>query len=169
MESGHNAGAEFAEVAERYCGLLDRHQASGGPELVRALYVLLPELLFRASALPRGDASEESELSDPLGDDGWRAIFESLTDTLGELDLYWEVFDPTALGDDDPMTATLSDDLADIYRDLRRGLGLPGSPLPSRAVWDWRFDFESHWGHHAIDALRTMHALMYSHGLGDDA
>lgn len=50
---------------------------------------------------------------------------------MGEVDGYWEVFDPYE--DDKPVRASLSDDLRDVYRDVRAG------------------------GDHAIDALRALH------------
>ena len=27
----------------------------------------------------------------------------------------------------------------------------------SSAIWHWRYNFEVHWGDHAIDALRALH------------
>ena len=79
-----------------------------------------------------------------------------------KFDGYWEVFDPYEEGA--PVGGSLSDDLLDVYGDLRRGLALweqggvtKRGELRIAAIWEWRFQFEIHWGDHAIDALRALH------------
>jgi hypothetical protein len=42
-----------------------------------------------------------------------------------------------------PVVASLADDIADIYRDLKKGFALLGSR--DGAVWEWRHGFEHHW------------------------
>jgi hypothetical protein len=77
---------------------------------------------------------------------------------MGEVDGYWEVFDPYE--HNEPVHASLSDDLLDVYRDVRAGLDmlrLHGDGALNAAIWHWRFNFDVHWGDHAIDALRALH------------
>jgi hypothetical protein len=70
-------------------------------------------------------------------------------------DLYHEVYDPYEEGN--LVCGALSDDFGDIARDLDKGMRFWDSGHPKRAVWEWRFHFESHWGDHAVDALRALH------------
>ena len=73
---------------------------------------------------------------------------------FGMKDLYYEVFDPYI---EAPLVCgELSDDLLDIYSDVGRGLALWDRGHTVAAVWDWRFHFDCHWGHHAVDALRAL-------------
>ena len=54
------------------------------------------------------------------------------------------------------------DDLRDIWIDLRWALQdfeTGDEATQSAAVYDWKFDFEVHWGRHAAEAIR---ALVYS-------
>ncbi len=92
-----------------------------------------------------GGASAGFQLGQPPG--SWQA-FE-------KFEIYWEVFDPYEL--DQPVAGSLSDDLLDVYRDVRGGLALWESRHDADAIWEWRFSFESHWGDHAVDALRALH------------
>jgi hypothetical protein len=58
----------------------------------------------------------------------------------------------------------LSDDLADIYRDLRHGLSLWELDTPdaqAAAAWQWRFNYEAHWGGHLFRAMATVHEARY--------
>jgi hypothetical protein len=79
---------------------------------------------------------------------------------LGDWDLYWQVFDPTK--DSEAIHGSLADDIADIYRDIKEGLGLqdPDITLQRDAIWSWRLGYYSHWGQHAINALYMAHALL---------
>jgi hypothetical protein len=59
------------------------------------------------------------------------------------------------------MHGTLADDLADIYRDLKKGLELKSrSEPPETIIWGWRVLFYSHWGTHAIEALHVIHSRL---------
>jgi hypothetical protein len=71
---------------------------------------------------------------------------------------YFEVFDP--LVEDDPVGGDLADDFRDVYRDVRRGLTAYDRGLVEDAVCYWRFQFEIHWGDHAVDALRALHRIL---------
>ncbi len=53
----------------------------------------------------------------------------------------------------------LDDDLHDIALDLARGLDIHEAGDTPTATWLWRFSFESHWGAHAVEALRVLHTL----------
>ncbi|WP_425463863.1 DUF5063 domain-containing protein [Nocardioides aurantiacus] len=46
--------------------------------------------------------------------------------------------------------------------DLRGGLQILASGAPmADVVWEWRFTFKSHWGVHAIEAIRALHAARH--------
>ncbi len=58
----------------------------------------------------------------------------------------------------------LWDDLADIYRDLHTGLTLWKLDTPEskiEASWQWRFNYDSHWGNHLFRASTTVHEIRY--------
>jgi hypothetical protein len=59
----------------------------------------------------------------------------------------------------------LSDDLADIWLDLKHGLlALDDRARPEDVTWEWRFGFYAHWGRHATEALRALHARLAERG-----
>lgn len=88
----------------------------------------------------------------------WQALSRRISEKLGDADYYRLIFDPYQA--DPPVTASLADDVADIYRDLRGGFALlePGG-MRDGAVWEWRFGFDSHWGRHAAHALYAVRVL----------
>jgi hypothetical protein len=59
----------------------------------------------------------------------------------------------------------VSDDLADIWLDLKHGLlALDDGAPPDDVTWEWRFGFYAHWGRHATEALRALHARLAERG-----
>lgn len=72
--------------------------------------------------------------------------------------VYWQALQALDLdGDGGVAAGSLDDDLADIRRDLARGLALFEAGRVEEAVWQWRFDFWIHWGAHLVSAQRALH------------
>jgi hypothetical protein len=89
---------------------------------------------------------------------GWMAAFHALSVQLGPLNQYRLVWDPYDSPTDAEVTGVLADDLMDIHRDLRRGLACWTAGVSGEALWEWRFGFDTHWGHHAVCALAALYA-----------
>jgi hypothetical protein len=172
--------SRFALIAQKYCSVIDSAPNLDRIELLLQIYRLLPRLIEEAINLPDVELSEDesqeeenrkeqarnrSRLSDPQ----WGTLYEFLKLKLGDWDLYWEVWDPTENNEatdptkeNEAIHGSLADDFADIYRDLKEGLNLSEAlqALPEDNIWHWRLGYYSHWGKHAIDALRTIHFLL---------
>jgi uncharacterized protein DUF5063 len=83
---------------------------------------------------------------------------------MGNYDVYSEVFDPVC--EEEVIKATLSDDLSDIYTDLKRPLFKYDSKEEGNqliAIWEWKFHMKIHWGHHLVGALCPIHSLVNHH------
>jgi len=76
---------------------------------------------------------------------------------------YGEVFNPLTVPPEEPVVGDLSDDLADIYFELRAGLDLYENKQPQEALWTWKFGLEIHWGEHATSAIRVLHCWLTKH------
>lgn len=88
-----------------------------------------------------------------------------LISELGGEQFYWEVFDPTYNDDNESSQGMLWDDFADIYKDLKRSLSqmdkIGTDEAIEDALWQFKWGFSNHWGHHCINALRYLHYLAY--------
>jgi hypothetical protein len=73
-----------------------------------------------------------------------------------------KIFDP--FNDQEPVSPTISDDLEDIYCDVKEGLlAMESSGAVSQnVVWEWKFGLEIHWGRHAVGAIAALHSLVSS-------
>ena len=120
---------------------------------IRGLHSLLARLQAAAAALP--DVSTNAEAPDPVDE---RPPYHNVVQRLAglPLDHYAVVFDPLEQPEADPVTASLADDLADIYNDLLNGFRYFDASRVAEAVWYWRFEYYSHWGRHASHAQTAL-------------
>jgi hypothetical protein len=159
-----NKNAEIADrfgvVASQFCSIVDSASTLDRTSFVLQVYKTLPKLIDEAIHLQDVQSSDDQKATKGTvrqGMEEWKRLYTSLREKLGEWDQYRQVFDPTQ--DAEAVHGSLADDIADIYRDLKRGLDLKEAitPHPEDSIWEWRFGFYSHWGHHAMDALLTIH------------
>lgn len=150
----------FEGVASRYCETIKNANSISRKELIRRMSTILPELYTGASNLPPTKIVSDEVRRSYHDTDEWMNLFHSLQRKLGSWDVYWYVFDP--IHEKDAITQCLGDDLADIYYELEDYFqGLADDATLEDAVWEVRFGFESHWGHHLTSALRVVHELRF--------
>jgi hypothetical protein len=141
--------AAFALHARQYCQFVESAAQVPLPERLRRARERLLALYRAACALPQQNPAwdVDAELDSRRPED-WPGF--------GRYEIYWLIFDPYV--EDAPVAGELSDDLLDIYFDVRRGLALWNSPATrAAALWEWRFHFDVHGGAHAVDALSALH------------
>jgi hypothetical protein len=147
--------AQMREQAERYCGLIERAEPLTRDAFVSEVAESLAALISHATHLPRVEPTD-TDLPDGPTYDQWKDRFMAVGAVLGDWNAYWTTLDITS---EEAVLLPVADDLADIWRDLRRGLdGLQVGARVDDVVWEWRFGFCSHWGRHATDALRVLHS-----------
>jgi hypothetical protein len=73
---------------------------------------------------------------------------------------YSEIFSPLVPAPEAPVVGDLADDLVDIYRHIATGLHLYRAGRVDDAIWEWGFNFQTHWGEHASSAMRALHCYL---------
>lgn len=163
-----SAEDRFVFVARRFVAFIDEFEAHPRGEFIRELEPLLTDLYSSALGLEHGHIDdghiEDAADAERMDGDEWWDLFQRLGRHLGSYDAYSFVFDPYDL-EAQPVEGRLSDDLADIRRDLLEGLHLYDEGHTGDAVWEWRFAFDSHWGRHAAHALYALRVLHVDHAL----
>ena|SRR4028119_194769 len=143
----------FAEIAQRYCSWAESPSGEFCDEMQMARKFLV-ELHQAVIDLP--DLGPGGDTEDAISADEWKSVCSRFQKqpVYG----YWDVFNP--LKEEAPVFNTHSHDLSDIYRDLKEGLLLYARGQVVEAVWEWRFNFEIHWGAHLTGAQRAIHAYL---------
>ncbi len=152
---------DMAELARRYCGLIDSVlDADAG--WLQQIARLLPRLHATVAAL--GEPADDIEHTLVADLDARFELFSHLRTLLGERDSYWLEYDSCDEDGHDP-TGSLADDLTDIYCELKYGLRLledaaDDGDKQDQARQGWIRGFRAHWGQHLVDAERHLYALL---------
>jgi hypothetical protein len=160
--------ANFERDALTFCDLIESCDAVRRGPFVWRVGDALAELYAAATKLPPveptdADADVDVDESALISSTGYSDLFSRLSEHLGELDIYRVVFDPYDA--EEPVTGSLADDLADIYRDIKSGfLALDRGDDEADVIWEWRFSFGTHWGLHALRALYAIHSITRTAG-----
>lgn len=84
---------------------------------------------------------------------------------MKEDDEYLEVFSPEIQFSETPVVATISENLADIYQDLKNFISIyadRNEECMSAALQKVQDNFRTYWGQKLVNAMRPLHEVLYS-------
>lgn len=157
--------SEMAVAARQYCEWIETLETAAStadhPEVEhqRCLEARgrILAVLQAGAALGIIDDCGLDEDDDPLLSPDWDEVYRR----AGAVPVgyyYCDALDKNrnALTGHDGALGDASDDLADIWRDLKRGLDRWDRGAHRSAAWQWSFSFPHHWGTHAVGVLREL-------------
>ena len=156
---------EFVTVAAEFCAFLERAESMKRSTFVDTTLKILPLLYLKASMLPKcemiGDESPETYVTEEI----YEVLRINLASILAEKDDYLEVFLPDMAYSDEPIKKNISEDLADIYQDIKDfifvfQLGLNETMNDSLAICQENFGLL--WGQKLVNTLRALHDVKYN-------
>ncbi len=157
----------FSHSVEVFCGLMENQTVLTDGVFVQRCASALASLYADVLELP--DLFDETCVETQYRPFQAPQVYGEVRDRLQRLTAYSAYFDPY---DPDSGTChTLDDDLGDIYVDLRPALEtyLQGTNCAMvEAVFHWKFQFSTHWGHHLVSALTALHQIMAENLLASD-
>jgi hypothetical protein len=142
----------FADIVRRFCAWAEGPLADAVSEMrtARALLAELHAVIF----LPDLETDDDVK-PDDVSSEEWKSVVSRFANL--PVDGYYLVFDPIESQEHETVYATLADDLADIYRDIKYGLRLFDAGHLAEATWEWKFHFKIHWGWHLLEAQKVVH------------
>jgi len=156
---------EFAAVANEFCKYAERASQLKGDELLRILQRILPLMYIKASLLPQLNPYFEDGNEKFVTESDWMKVNETLRKKFGTADDYLEVFDEKSKETDGPVLSSISENMADIYQDIKDFLLLYQTgtgEVMNDAIWECRMNFENFWGQKLVNSMRAVHKFIYS-------
>jgi hypothetical protein len=156
---------EFVAVANEFCKYAEHASELKGDELLKILQRILPLMYLKASLLPLLDPFFEDGNEKFVTESDWIRIHETLKEKFGTADEYLEVFDERVKDSEGPVLSSISENMADIYQDVKDFLLLYQTgtvEVMNDAVWECRLNFETFWGQKLVNSMRAIHKYIYS-------
>ena len=156
---------EFVAVANEFCKYAEHASKLKGDELLKILQRILPLMYLKASLLPQLDPYFEDGNEKFVTESDWTLIDETLKEKFGTANDYLDVFDERFNDSEGPVVSSISENMADIYQDLKNFLLLYQTgteEVMNDAVWECRMNFENFWGQKLVNSMRAIHKFIYS-------
>ena len=155
----------FFTGAAEFCAFLERAERMKRSDFVDTSLKILPLLYLKASMLPKCETIGEEVLETYVTEEIYEILRINLAELMGDKDDYLDVFVQDMVYSDQPIKKSISEDLADIYQDIKDfifvfQLGLNETMNDSLAVCQENFGML--WGQKLVNTLRALHDVKYS-------
>lgn len=162
---------EFITVANEFCSFLERSESLETPNFLGRLQKILPLLYLKASLLPEFEFEAEDGLEKFVSEMDYNQIQQKILRHTGANDDYQEVFLSGMQFSESALTASISENVADIYqemKDLVMSFRMLNDEVMEQAVWECKNNFSQLWGQALVNCLRAIHNLIYSENTQDE-
>lgn len=153
---------EFVTVAVQLCLYLEQVEGHDKSEFVEKMLCLLPLLYLKARLLPKATEELDGFPERFVSEQEYEDIRQKVAQCMGADDTYLEVFVEDMRYSDEPITAFVSENIADIYqeiKDLACNYQTRDEAVMNDALVNCIEAFEQHWGQKLLNVLRPLHAV----------
>lgn len=162
---------EFITVANEFCSFLERSESLETPDFLGRLQKMLPLLYLKASLLSEFEFEAEDDLEKFVSEMDYNLIQQKILRHTGANDDYQEVFLSGIQYSESALTASISENVADIYqemKDLVMSFRMLNDEVMVQAVWECKNNFSQLWGQSLVNCLRAIHNLIYVENTQDE-
>ena len=162
---------EFVTVAAEFCKYMEQAEGTSRPTFVDTTLKILPLLYLKATLVPTCETMGEDLPEHYVTEETYEVLRMTLAGILGEKDDYLDVFVEDMKYSDQPITRYISEDLADIYQDIKDfifvfQLGLNETMHDALAIC--QENFRLYWGQKLVNTLRALHEARYAQGESEE-
>ena len=156
---------EFVTVANEYCSTVENVGQYSPKDNLDKVQKILTLLYLKASVLNKVERVLEEELEKFVTELDYNVLHQKWLQVLNENDSFYEVFDPNIQFGQETVTASISENLLDIYQDLKDFLtaySIGNEEVMNDALSECILHYEEFWGQQLVNVLRAVHMLLYS-------
>jgi len=156
---------EFVTVANEFCQSVEQVNRISTEANLQKMQKLLPLLYLKAALLPQTERVLDEELEKYVSEFDYNVLHQKWLALLNENDSFYEVFDPNIQFGHEAVTASISENLMDIYQDLKNfviAYSLGNEEVMNDGLAECVEHFADFWGQQLVNVLRAVHKLVYS-------
>jgi hypothetical protein len=153
----------MATVANEFCYFVENIEKKEKEIVLEFMQRILPLLHLKGSLLPEIEPEHPEANERFVTEEQWERVFNELRQTLGEDDEYW-IIDPQYINDTEPLKASLSENITDIYQDMKDFLLLMQKNTHAareNAISECKILHANHWGYRVGNIFTRIHHLIY--------
>ncbi len=150
---------EMITVANEYCLFFEKAESYGSEQIMEYFRKIAPLIYLKGALLPGTNVTDSRVAERFVTEEQWEGVFKTLREQFGDADVYYE-HDHNF----DSVQASLSDNMADIYQDMKDFIMLyQRNTLAARqnAVSLLRDLYQWRWGPALLSALGAVHNIVF--------
>ena len=155
---------DFVTVSVEFCSFLEKMEITSRTEWTKTMLRILPLLYVKATLLPQVVDLEDEMAEVFVTQEDYMLVVNQVASVLGEEDVYLDVFVADMKYSDRPVSSFISEDIADIYQDIRNFVSVYQHGLEEAMINALKIiseNFRLYWGQKLVNVLRPLHALVY--------
>ena len=155
---------DFVTVGVEFCSFLENMEDSSRTEWMTTTLRILPLLYVKATLLPTVKIFNDDFPETFVSEQDYIRVSNQISKLLGEDNVYLEVFKEDMKYSDRPISSFISEDIADIYQDIRNFVSVYQYGLEEtmkNALHICAENFRIYWGQKLVNVLRALHSLVY--------
>lgn len=156
---------EFVTVANEYCCQLEQCGKSNNRDFLDRMSKIIPLLYLKTALLPELISSLNDDVESFVTEDDYEAVRQNIARLLGELDNYLDTQVSDMQYSLEPLPASISENLADVYQDLKDmilNFNSANGSVMIEAIVFCKDNFRNVWGQKLLSSLVAIHNALYS-------
>jgi len=154
---------EMATVANEFCYFFETVEKKKTDIILNFTQRILPLLYLKGSLLPDVNPQNPDANERFVTEEQWEVIFITLREIFGKDDEYW-IIDPQNINETEPLKASLAENIADIYQDMKDFILLLQKNTHAareNAINECKSLLANHWGYRVGNVFTRIHYLLY--------
>jgi len=162
---------ELITVANEFCSFLEHSEEMETSDFLGRLQKMLPLLYLKASLLPSFEMEADDELEKYVNELDYNLIQQKVLHHTGAGDDYQEVFLSGMQFSESALTASIAENVADIYQDMKdlvMSFRTLDEEVMALALSESQNNFAHLWGQKLVNSLRAIHNLIYGESSAEE-
>jgi hypothetical protein len=154
---------DFVKKGNELTEILTPSEDFDQKEFAIALLRILPGMYSSIQNIPATEPLFDGGNEKFVSEEEWSAIFQFVAGIMGSQNEYLDIPSEEEYDRTEIISRSLSEDLADIYQDIRDFLELYRNgteEIMNDAMWECRMNFESYWGEKILRASLSLHRII---------
>ncbi|MBS7374940.1 MAG: DUF5063 domain-containing protein [Muribaculaceae bacterium] len=155
----------FIALSNEFCSAIENAMEFEKEDFVAKMLKMLPRIYMTITDIDIEESNEDYYALPYLDESVYDNLRSQLAALMGEDDVFLETFEEDMKYSDAPVSATISEDLADIYQQLYNFVASVrdvDTEAINSIIITCKEDFASYWGQTLCNVLRALHSVFYN-------
>ena len=155
----------FIALSNEFCSAIENAMEFEKDDFVAKMLKMLPRIYMTVTDIDIEESTEDFYALPYLDESVYDSLRSQIATLMGEDDAFLETFEEDMKYSDAPVSATISEDLADVYQQLYNFVASVhdvDTEAINSIIITCKEEFASYWGQTLCNVLRALHSVFYN-------